>query len=281
MGDSSGEGAFEANHYIAKEPSEDLGKFQILRYRDDYRIFVNNSEDAEITLRCLTETMIDLGLRLNPTKTLMSEDIIASSIKSDKLDWIYRRQGDKKKIRKHLLIINDHSRDHPHSGSLEVALYYFYRRISKVKKKKLRLLESPLPLIGIVTDIAYRNPRTYRVCAAILSLLVELLESSAEKQRVIDSIMRKFSQIPNTGHLEIWLQRFIHKFDPCFGFEEPLCKLLQTGEDSPGVWNSDWILSKDLLKAVDVSKIVDRASLGHMPSIIPAKEIELFPPYDY
>ena len=36
-----------------------IGDYQILRYVDDYRIFVNSPEDGRVILKCLTETMFD------------------------------------------------------------------------------------------------------------------------------------------------------------------------------------------------------------------------------
>ena len=48
---------------------QSIGDYRILRYRDDYRIFVNNTQDAERILKCLTEVMIDLGMKLSPQKT--------------------------------------------------------------------------------------------------------------------------------------------------------------------------------------------------------------------
>ena len=55
--------------------------YQILRYRDDYRIFVKNSWYGEYILKCLTEVMIDLGLKLSPQKINSSSEVINSSIK--------------------------------------------------------------------------------------------------------------------------------------------------------------------------------------------------------
>ena len=49
-----------------------INDYQILRYRDDYRIFVNNPQDGERILKCLTEVMIDLGLKLHPGKPLLA-----------------------------------------------------------------------------------------------------------------------------------------------------------------------------------------------------------------
>jgi RNA-directed DNA polymerase len=41
--------------------------YHILRYRDDYRVFINNPQDGERIVKLLTKVMIDLGLKLNPS----------------------------------------------------------------------------------------------------------------------------------------------------------------------------------------------------------------------
>ena len=45
-----------------------ITEFQVLRYRDDYRIFVQNPQLGEMVLKTLTEVLIDLGLKLNTGK---------------------------------------------------------------------------------------------------------------------------------------------------------------------------------------------------------------------
>lgn len=40
--------------------------FEIYRYRDDYRIFTNNPQNANLIVKNITEILIELGLRLNP-----------------------------------------------------------------------------------------------------------------------------------------------------------------------------------------------------------------------
>ncbi len=249
--------------------------FQILRYRDDYRIFVNSSEVGESILKSLSDTMIDLGLRLNPTKTKFTGDVIASSIKPDKLQWNARKQG-VRNIRKHLFLINGHSIDHPHSGSIAVALEKYYKAIAKKNKKKDELLESPIPLIGIVTDIAYRNPRVYPVCAAIISLLMEAIESKSEKREVMCRIIRKLSDLPNTGHLLIWLQRLSYTFDPAIQYDETLCKVLTHDSTDVEIWNNEWISARRLREAMEVSKVIDEKILDEMSPMIQLEEFELF-----
>ncbi|MEA3365796.1 MAG: reverse transcriptase, partial [Candidatus Hydrogenedentes bacterium] len=172
----------------------------ILRYRDDYRIFVNNPRDGDTILKCLTLVMIDLGLKLNASKTRSTNLVIRESIKPDKFAWINKKQADTN-LEKHALMIYGHSLEFPNSGSVSRALDHYYRRLMRYKGND----KDPLPLISIIVDIAYRNPRTYPICAAILSKLLSFVRSEREKKAVVQKIVTRFSQIPNTGHMEIWL----------------------------------------------------------------------------
>ena len=249
---------------------QNIEDYQILRYRDDYRIFVKNSWNGEYIIKCLTEVMIDLGLKISPQKTNSSSEVINFSIKDEKLSWIFRKQSDNN-LQKHLLIIHDHSRNHPNAGSLDMSMDDYYKRLIKIKK-----CDSPLPLISIVVDIAYRNPRTYPRAAAVLSKLISFLETSSEKREVIERIRKKFSQIPNTGHLEIWIQRISFPFDSNMEFNEPLCQLVT--EKNKQIWNNEWISCIDLKKAIDLSKIVDKEELTNISSqpVVSIEEVELF-----
>ena len=248
--------------------SELVDDYQILRYRDDYRIFVNSRQDGERILKCMTEAFRSLGFTLSSTKTKFSEDMIASSLKPDKLSWLLRKQGEGG-LQKHLLIVRDHSVSYPNSGSLTKALNKYYRRIHRLKE-----YEFPLALISIVVDIALRSPRNYPVIAAIIGVLIRLLSTTAEQRDTVEKIRGKFSQHPNTGQMEIWLQRISLEFAPDFCFEEPLCKLVQ--EQVVPVWNSDWIQSKGLLRAVDAAKIVDQKAIEELSPLLPIEEVELF-----
>ena len=251
-----------------KIASLNIEDYCILRYRDDYRIFVNNSQDGERILKCLTEVMMDLGLKLNPAKTKISNQIISSSIKEDKQSWTFRRQTHRG-LEKHLLIIHNHSIEYPNAGSLVVALGAYHKRILRLKK-----YEQVIPLISIVVDIAYRNPKVYAVCAAILSKFISFLETTKQRQSIVEKIKRKFSQIPNTGHMQLWLQRISFPFAPQMEFDEPLCRLVL--EESEQIWNSEWISSTDLQTAVDAKKIFDQQALEKLDPVIPAEEVALF-----
>ena len=62
--------------------------YKILRYRDDYRIFANTREDANLIKRELTIVLQRYKLSLGETKTSTTEDIIIGSLKPKKLEWI-------------------------------------------------------------------------------------------------------------------------------------------------------------------------------------------------
>ena len=250
---------------IRKEGIED---YRILRYRDDYRIFVNNPRNGETILRCLTEVMIELGMKLKPEKTRVSSEVISSSVKSDKLDWLFRRTGDKL-LQKQLLIIHDHCLKHPNSGSVRRALSEFGKQLESAKKT-----DFPLPLIGIVVDIALRSPSTYPESAAILSKLIELLKNEEQERAIVTKVKDRFSALPHTGHMEMWLQRSSIKFAPDIEYAEPLCRLVS--QESPQIWNDDWIDQGSLRDFVDPAKMIDRKKLKEVGRVIPNEEIRLF-----
>lgn len=254
---------------VSKIKEQDLDEYRILRYRDDYRVFYNNPQVGDKIAKALTEVMIDLGFRLNSEKTRVCNSVIIESIKEDKLAWIKRKQYEKK-IQRQLLIIHDHSRNYPNAGSLLFALNDYYKRISDIKEYTKKIL----PLISIVVDIAFHNPRTYPICAAILSKLISLLKEDDEKLDVIDKIMKKFSIIPNTGYMKIWLQRATINFRDDLEFEEPLCNIVK-GEDEV-IWNNDWISCKSLKDLITGKMIIDVDLISRLKPVISPKEIELF-----
>ncbi len=254
------------------QTKKDITDYRILRYRDDYRIFINSPQVGDEIVKLITETTADLGLKLSLPKTKMSNNIVRASIKSDKLAWMARKQSDEN-LQKHLLIIYGHATSFPNTGSLVIALNGYHKRVSK-----LTSLLSPQPLIAIVVDIAYRNPRTYPICAAILSKLLSFIANNDERLDIVKRIRKTFSQIPNTGHMQIWLQRVTFPLDRNIDYDETVCKLVvagNTGNIRP-LWNNDWISCPELKAAVNATKIVDTTTRDKIAQVISPKEVELF-----
>ncbi|SEH05996.1 hypothetical protein [Candidatus Venteria ishoeyi] len=83
------------------------------------------------------------------------------------------------------------------------------------------------------------------------------------------------ARIPYNGYLEIWLQRVTQPktVDIDFVSNEIICKIVD-GENVT-LWENNWIASRILLKALDVTKIVV-APADEINEVVKPDEIELF-----
>jgi hypothetical protein len=219
----------------------------------------------------LTEVLIDLGLKLNASKTTNAQAVIGSALKVDKREWMRRRQGDRN-IQKHLLLIHFHGTDFPNAGSLLVALDEFYKRLVP-----LRSVPNPMQLVSIAVDIGYSSPRCFPACAAIVSKLLSLLPSKKEKLDAVDRIRKKLKQLPNNGHLEVWLQRISYHFNPKITYDERLCSLVEGKKVD--LWNNSWITATKLREAADPSDVVNSKRLKTLLPIVRRAEFVVFEPY--
>lgn len=241
--------------------------YHIIRYRDDYRIFSNNPQVGELILKLLTEVLISLGMKLNAQKTIVSTNVVRDSIKGDKIFWLIQKNGSKS-ISKHLLLIHNLSMVFPNSGSLNKALGKFYVRIIKTSKAT----NVPV-LISILVDIMYKNPRTYSIAVAVLSKLFVLLDDVEMQEKIVEKIIAKFKKIPNTGHIEVWLQRLTIKVDETIEYSQPLCKIAYS--ESVEIWNSNWLNAK-FKKIINDTKLIDKSILENIEQVIQASEVQLF-----
>jgi hypothetical protein len=252
----------------------DIFDYKILRYRDDYRVFTNSSSDAEKILKCIADALIDLGLKLNQSKTFTSDDVIISSIKPDKLAWITKKNSDGN-LQKYLLNIYLHSLSFHNSGTLSQALTNYFRVLDKVKHRKI----DAVPLISITSEIAYRNPRTYPIISAILSILLSIVD---EKERVflLEKVYEKFSKIPNNGYLQLWLQRIQLPFKSQMLYKELLCHIV-AGTNDTGLWNIEFIADKNLIKIFKDTSVINKNKLDKLDNIVNINEVELFASNSY
>ncbi len=251
---------------LKSEPQ--LEDYQIIRYRDDYRIFSNNPQDAELIVKNLTEILIGLGMRLNAQKTFVSHNVIRDSIKPDKLYWISNKK-ETSKLQEQLLLIHELSQNFPNSGRLPIMLGEFYRRIQNMKKTK----QNVPTLISILVDITYKNPITYPMSSAILSKFLSLIDNVKIQDEILNLITTKFNKIPNIGHIQIWLQRVTLKIDRQKSYHEILCKKLN--DPKIEIWDSAW-LNDDLNKLISLEPIIDEQVINKMDKIIKLEEVELF-----
>lgn len=103
--------------------------YEILRYRDDYKVFANDKDLLERISYTLQHVLEGLNLRLNSAKTRISDSIITDSIKPDKLAYIYntpiynnKKCCDFDGIQKQLLFILQFGRQYPNCGQMRMLL---------------------------------------------------------------------------------------------------------------------------------------------------------------
>ena len=123
-------------------------RYEILRYRDDYRIFCNDKDALEKISYILQHVLESLNFRMNSRKTMISESIVTDSIKPDKLAYIYNTPIFNKKgvdfdsFEKHLLYILMFARKYPNSGSIKTLLSDIDKRVEDWLKHEKNDIET-------------------------------------------------------------------------------------------------------------------------------------------
>ena len=240
--------------------------YKIIRYRDDYRIFVNNPEIGKKIIKELTDILASIGMRINSEKTNFSDDIIDSSIKKDKLFWLMNKTKESNET-KNLLIIKSLAEKFPNSGTLVKELQSFYKKIHG--KESVRSVDV---LVSIITDIAYKNPRSYPISVSIIGKFISLLDDDKDKKVLIEKIENKIERLPNTETLSLWLQRLTLKFDPDKKYQGKLSEKVYN--ETQEIWDSSW-LNEGMRKIVN-QPIIDKEYIKSMDEYPAKEEISLF-----
>ena len=278
-----------ADLLLSKKLTEnEITRYKIFRYRDDYKILVDNPKDGEIILKFLTEILIDLNLKLNTSKTKKNDDIISSTLKQDKLAWIaqsnfmdllnpsYRYRIKNKEWQfinrqKTLLGIYQFANQYPNSGTIGKLLLVYCQKLQLTK------LDNIPVLISILISIMMNSPRWYPQESEVLSLLLMEIPQS-QRMKVLQKIRHKLDEKPHTDLLDIWLQRISWKIDPVFRYSPKICQLLTNPKEV--LWDISW-LSDETKKIFHKYTIVNTKILDEMPFYIEDKEVNAFTEYLY
>lgn len=250
----------------------DSSEYKVLRYRDDYRIFTKKKEQAELIARELSEVLGELNFHLNSDKTFVSGNIVQDSIKKDKRYWLEAKHVERS-LQKHLLLIHSLAERYPNSGSLKRALSEYYKRLVRKKIK----VEDVDVLLGIIVDIAVKNPAVYPQTMAIIGVLIQKLERD-KVVSIIEALKEKFSVVSNSVLLNVWLQRISYKLNPEIIYNDPLTDAVR-GQNNNSIWDSDWLGPnyKDIMDKVD---IIDRKVLTIIPELVPVEKVSFVSVYE-
>ena len=280
---------------------------EIIRYRDDYRIFCNDKDVLEKISYILQHVLENLNFRMNSKKTIISESIVTDSIKADKLAYIYNTPIFNKKgvdfdsFEKHLLYILMFARQYPDSGSIKTMLSDIDKRIEEWLKPQTREVMTinledtnntiekrtetyQRKLVGgsvramsaVCTQIALENVGCCHYALRVLSRMVNSLENEQEKWNIIDKVYAKLCNQPNSDYNQLWLQNITYQNDKKKGtspYNIRLCKVVM-GEDVE-LWNNKW-LKKEFISHTDTSNIVNKEILTNVSPVIIFREIRAY-----
>ena len=108
----------------------------------------------------------------------------------------------------------------------------------------------------------------------ILSILFGFIENDL-LESIVKKIINKFNSIPNTGHMQIWLQRAIIKLSITQkSFDESICKLISS--ESISLWNNDWLDLKHAKMLENRDNLINQSILDNLDAEIQDDEVLLF-----
>lgn len=287
--------------------------YEIIRYRDDYRIFCNDKDVLEKISYILQHVLEGLNFRMNSKKTKISESIVTDSIKADKLAYIYNTPIFNKKgvdfdsFEKHLLYILMFARQYPDSGSIKTMLSDIDKRIEDWLKPQTREVETinlemlnntiekktetyQRKLVGgsvramsaVCVQIALENVGCCHYALRVLSRMVDSLKDEHEKWDIIDKVYAKLCNQPNSDYNQLWLQNITYQNDKKKGtspYNIRLCQLVANKNIEP-LWNNQW-LEQSLHSSLPYDSIVNREILKKITSVITFREIRAYETFNY
>jgi RNA-directed DNA polymerase len=248
---------------LVSEALEKLGsvEYRILRYRDDYRIFTNDSDLAAKIGKELSEVLSNLNFKINPTKTHLTSDVVLGSLKPDKVHWIFHRRKTKN-LQQWLIQLTVLGKAYPNSGSLYMETKRLFewlrRKIDSDKEYKLMNIQ---PQISILVNLAFENPRLFPLVTSALGEFVSMLESKEEQSDILRKIEEKFKRLPNTDYFFVWLQRLFLPVNPRFSNGGRICE--HVINPSQPLWDSSWLGSK-YRKLMESTPIVNQNVKGKL-----------------
>ena len=289
--------------YEAIQKAGITNPYEIIRYRDDYRIFCNDKDVLEKISYILQHVLESLNFRMNSKKTKISDSIVTDAVKSDKLAYIYNtpifnKNGcDFDSFEKHLLYILMFARQYPDSGSIKTMLSDIDKRIEdwlkpyeeevttkpvfeeceptteKITKQRILVGGSVRAMSAICTQIALENVGCCHYALRVLSRMVDSLKDGNEKCAIINLVYSKLCNQPNSDYNQLWLQNMTYQQDKIKGkspYTLHLCQLA-AGKRIEPLWNNGW-LKTNISSALHYDKVIDTENLKKVTPVITFRE---------
>lgn len=285
-------------------------KYEIIRYRDDYRIFCNDKDVLEKISYTLQHVLESLNFRMNSKKTKISDSIVTDAVKPDRLAYIYNTPIFNKKgcdfdsFEKHLLYILLFARQYPDSGSIKTMLSDIDKRIEdwlkpyeeevttipiieggkpkteKVMKQRRLIGGSIRAMSAVCAQIALENVSCCHYALRVFSRMVDSLKDEKEKSAIISLVYSKLCNQPNSDYNQLWLQNITYQQDKKNGtspYEMRLCRVV-AGDKNVELWNNEWV-KPSLTSEIKYDNVIDKDTLKNVTPIITFRETRRYNEY--
>lgn len=273
--------------------------YEILRYRDDYKVFADNKDLLERISYTLQHVLESLNLRLNSAKTRISSSIITDSIKPDKLAYIYntpiynnKKCCDFDGIQKQLLFILQFGRQYPDCGQMRMLLSklsaWLEKHIEKIKRRSKAdaeksdeakeeqerpgtIKEDIMAMSAIAAQIAAENLTGAHYALKVISQMLSTISDKqvangeqASKDEIVTKVLNRLGSMQNSDYLKIWLQNLAvkaeYKGEYSFAGEKGNRLChLVCGSDA-NLWDNSF-LAPEYLEGFKASAVVDASVL--------------------
>lgn len=281
--------------------------YEIIRYRDDYRIFCNDKNELEKISYILQHVLEMLNFRMNSKKTKISDNIVTDAVKPDKLAYIYNTPIFNKKgcdfdsFEKHLLYILMFARQYPDSGSIKIMLSDIDKRMEdwlkpyeeevttipiledgepkteKITKQRRLVGGSIRAMSAVCAQIALENVDCCHYALRVLSRMVDSLKDEKEKSTIINLVYSKLCNQPNSDYNQLWLQNITYQQDKKKGtspYKMRLCRVV-AGDKDVELWNNEWVKPK-LQSCLNINSIVNTETLKKVTPVIMFRETRMY-----
>lgn len=278
-------------------------QYEIIRYRDDYRIFCNDKDVLEKISYSLQHVLDSLNFRMNSKKTMISDSVVIDAVKPDKLAYIYNTPIFNKKgcdfdsFEKHLLYILMFARQYPNSGSIKTMLSDIDKRMEdwlkpyeeevttiplvegeeptteKITKQRRLVGGSIRAMSAICAQIAFENVNCCHYALRVLSRMVDSMKDENEKSTIVNLVYSKLCKRPNSDYDQLWLQNMTYQRDKKLEsspYSLRLCQLV-AGKDIEPLWNNEW-LKPNMYSALHYDNVVDTDTLKMVTPVITFRE---------
>ena len=278
-------------------------QYEIIRYRDDYRIFCNDKDVLEKISYSLQHVLDSLNFRMNSKKTMISDSVVTDAVKPDKLAYIYNTPIFNKKgcdfdsFEKHLLYILMFARQYPNSGSIKTMLSDIDKRMEdwlkpyeeevttiplvegeeptteKITKQRRLVGGSIRAMSAICAQIAFENVNCCHYALRVLSRMVDSMKDENEKSTIVNLVYSKLCKRPNSDYDQLWLQNMTYQRDKKLEsspYSLRLCQLV-AGKDIEPLWNNEW-LKPNMYSALHYDNVVDTDTLKMVTPVITFRE---------